>query len=220
MNILLVSESAKTFFLAKSLLERGHHIALISKEPDLCRGAADSFEIPVIQGEAEQTAVLEQAHIEKMDMLIAMHENDAENLVVCELAKKDYHVKTTVAFVNNPANILFFHQNGVDHCINEADLLNSLISKENIGSSIRKFLPSGDSEIVVNEVTLDSKSKILNKKLWEIPFPPQSIISCILRDGRAIIPQGNTECRENDKIILVTSAAVLNETMSLLAGPE
>jgi trk system potassium uptake protein TrkA len=218
MNILLVSGSKKAYFLVKALIERGHHITLISKESDLCRCLSEAFEIPTVLGDAALTAVLEQAGIEKMDMVIALCENDAENLVICELAKKDYHVKKAVAFVNNPANIPFFQQNGIDHCISEADFLASLVSKENISSSIFKYLPPGNPEIVVKEVILDAKSKVLNKKLWEIPFPPQCLISCILRNGSAMIPQGSTECREDDKMIVVASADAIKETMSLLVG--
>lgn len=218
MNALLISESKSAGFIIRSLIGRGHQITLISKDRNLCQCLSDTFEIQSVFGDAEQVSVLEQADIINRDLVVAMHENDAENLVACELAKSAFRVKMTIASVNNPANIPFFLQSGIDRCISEADFLNELISKENIGNSISQYLPHADREIVVKEVVLDAKSSAVNKKLWEIPLPPQSLIGCILRNGKAIVPQGNTECKEKDRVILVASVDALEETLSILAG--
>lgn len=45
-----------------------------------------------------------------------------------------------------------------------------------------------------------------------------NLISCILRNGSAMIPQGRTECREDDKMIVVASSDVMQETILLLVG--
>lgn len=219
MNILLVSESKITYYLVKTLLERGHRITLISKEPDICRCLSESFNIPVVRGDAALTSILEQVGIHTMDMVISLRNKDAENLVICELAKKNYHVKTVIAFVNNPANISFFQGNGVDHCLSEVDILSSIISRENISSSICKYLPPGNPDIIVAEVMVHAKSKVLHKKLWEIPFPAQCLISCILRNGEAMIPEGSTECLEDDKMIVIATSDAMKNAKLLLTGP-
>lgn len=217
MNILLISELKKAYFLAKTLIGQGHRITLISRDQDLCRSLFEAFDIPGVLGDAGNSSVLEQADIRKMDIVIALSENDAENLVVCELAKREYHIKSAIAVVNNPANISFFEQNGVDYCISEADVIDSLIRKDDIGNNIRKLLPSGDHDIIVNEVTLNARSQVLNKKIWEIPLPPQCIVGCILRNGRAMIPQGTTECQNNDRLIVIASSAVMQAAILLLS---
>lgn len=217
MNILLISELKKAYFLAKTLIGQGHRITLISRDQDLCRSLFEAFDIPGVLGDAGNSSVLEQADIRKMDIVIAISENDAENLVVCELAKREYHIKSAIAVVNNPANISFFEQNGVDYCISEADVIDSLIRKDDIGNNIRKLLPSGDQDIIVNEVTLNARSQVLNKKIWEIPLPPQCIVGCILRNGHAMIPQGTTECQNNDRLIVIASSAVMQAAILLLS---
>jgi trk system potassium uptake protein TrkA len=219
MNILLVSESKITYYLAKSLLDRGHRITLVSNEPDICRSLSESFNISVVQGDASLVPVLEQVSIRTMDMVIALRNKDAENLVICELAKKNYHVKTVIAFVINPTNVSFFEGNGVDHCICNVDLLSSIVSRDNINSSICKFLPPGNPDIIVEEVMVHAKSKVLHKKLWEIPFPAQFLISCVLRNGEAIIPEGSTECMEDDKMIVIATSDAMKNARILLTGP-
>jgi len=217
MNILLISAFEKSYFLAKTLCGQGHHITLISKDQELCRSLYEAFDIPGVLGDAGNPEILEQADISKMDVLIALCENDADNLVICELAKREYHIKSAISIVSNPANIAFFKQNGVDYCVSESDLIDSIIRKGDISNNIRKFLPSGDHDVVVHEVILNAKSPVLNKKIWEIPLPPQSIVGCIVRDGRALIPQGTTECRNNDKLIVIAASSVMQDAVSLLS---
>jgi len=218
MNILIVCESKNSLFLIRMLLANEHTISLISKDRELGGMLAAEYEIPVVFGDASCVAVLEEAGIGNFDLVLTLGKSDAENLVVCELAKKEYHVKTTVSLVNNPDNISFFEQNGVDHCISEAEMLASVVMKESVSDGIRKFLPSADAAVIVKEAVLGTKSKALNKKIWEIPFQPHCLVTCILRDGKAIIPHGNTECREGDRMIVIASEDIMDDTLSLIAG--
>jgi len=218
MNILIVCESKNSLFLIRRLYAKEHSISLISKDSELGGMLAAEYEIPVVIGDASCVTVLEEAGIGNFDLVLTLGESDAENLVVCELAKKQYHVKTVVSLVNNPDNILFFEQNGVDHCISEAEILASVVTKESYSDGIRKFLPSGDPAVIVKEAVLGTKSKVLNKKIWEIPFQPHCLVTCILRDGKAIIPHGNTECREGDRMIVIASEDTMDDTLSLIAG--
>ena len=215
MNILIVCESPKTLFLIRLLDTKEYRISLISKNRELGCMIEETYGIPVVIGDATCTAVLEQAAIDHFDLVLTLGENDAENLVICELAKKEYHVKKTVALVNNPDNIAFFTQNGVDHCISEAELFASIVKKESISDGISKFLPTRDPAILVKEVVLGAKSKALNKKIWEIPFQKQSLAACIFRDGKAFIPHGNTECREGDRLIIIADQDTIEETITL-----
>jgi len=218
MNILIVCESKNSQFIIRLLLAKEHTISLISKDRELGGMLAAAYEIPVIFGDAASVAVLEEAGIGNFDLVLTLGKSDAENLVVCELAKKEYYVKTAVSLVNNPDNITFFEQNGVDYCISEAVMLASIVKKESVSDGIRKFLPSGDTAVIVKEAVLGTKSKALNKKIWEIPFQPHCLVTCILRDGKAIIPHGNTECREGDRLIVIASEDTMDDTLSLIAG--
>jgi len=179
---------------------------------------ADTYEIPVIFGDAACVSVLEEAGIGSFDLVLTLGENDAENLVVCELAKKEYHVKKTVSLVNNPDNIAFFQQNGIDNCVCDAEIFASIVKKESIADGMQKFLLHEDTALIVKEAVLGSKSKVLNKKIWEIPFEPQCLVTCIFRDGKAIIPHGNTECREGDRMIVIGSADIMDRTLSYISG--
>jgi len=215
MNILIACESPRILFLIRLLDTKEHRISLVSNNRELGFMIEETYGIPVVIGDATCTAVLEQAAIDHFDLVMTLGENDAENLVICELAKKEFHVKKAAALVNNPDNVSFFTQNGVDHCISEAELFSSIVKKESISDSITKFLPARDPDILVKEIVVGTKSKALNKKIWEIPFQKQSLAACIFRDGKAFIPHGNTECREGDRLIIIADQDTIEETITL-----
>lgn len=77
-----------------------------------------------------------------------------------------------------------------------------------------------NGKVVICEIELDDKSPVLNKKLWEIGFPKDSIVGCIIRAEQTIIPQGNTELNKGDKVILLSSPEALEKINLLLSGGQ
>ena len=59
-------------------------------------------DLEVIFGDGTKPFVLEEADGENMDIAIALTNKDDDNLVICELCKKKFHVKKTVALVRDP----------------------------------------------------------------------------------------------------------------------
>ena len=184
----------------------------------MCQALADAYEVPAICGNGTNADILRQAHTEKMDVVIALDDQDAANLVISELAKNEFHVKLTYAVVNNPKNIELFQGLGIDKCVNTTRILSDLVEQQAIEKNIRKYIPMENGRIVVCEVLLTEKSVALNKKLWEIGFPSQSTISCIMREEEIIIPQGNTVLKAGDKVVVLASSQVMEKTISMLVG--
>jgi len=218
MNILLVGGHQNALFLIKSLKSNHHEVAIVNSDRDLCQALADAYEVPAICGNGTNADILRQAHTEKMDVVIALDDQDAANLVISELAKNEFHVKLTYAVVNNPKNIELFQGLGIDKCVNTTRILSDLVEQQAIEKNIRKYIPMENGRIVVCEVLLTEKSVALNKKLWEIGFPSQSTISCIMREEEIIIPQGNTVLKAGDKVVVLASSQVMEKTISMLVG--
>ena len=218
MNILLVGGQKNAYHLIKSLKTKGHEVMAVNQDHDWCQMLADIYEIKTICGNGSNANTLKEAHTEKMDVVIALYDQDAANLIVSELAKKQFNVKRTYAIVNDPKNAELFQGFGVDKCINTTRIFNELIEQQTIEENIKKYLPIEDGRVVICEVELTGNSPALNKKLWEISFPQQSIIACVLRVEENIIPQGNTMLMAGDKVIVLSSAQTMEKTIFLLNG--
>ena len=218
MKILLVGGHQKAYFLTKSLKAKGHDITVINEDHEWCTILTDTHEVKSVNGDGTKPYILEDAGASKMDTVIALSNNDSTNLIVCEIAKKQFHVKNTFAVVNDPENVKVFNKLGVNKCISVTQMLADVIEQEAITENLKSHLPMENGKAVIFEIELDDKSPALNKKLWEIGFPKDSTVGCIIRKEQTIIPQGNTEIKSGDKVILLSSPEVLDKITLLLSG--
>jgi len=216
LNILLVGGRENTHFLIKSLKQKGHDVMVVNPDRDFCQMLADTYEVEAICGNSTDAATLQQAHAEQMDIVIALEDQDAANLIISELAKKQFHVQRTFAIVNDPKNVELFQGLGVDKCVNTTRIFSELIEQQAMKNNIKKYLPMDNGRIVICEVQLTEKSPALHKKLWEIGFPPQSTVAYILRGEEVILPQGNTELMPGDIAIVLSSSQSMENTLALL----
>ena len=216
MNILLVGGQQNAYFLSKSLKKKGHEVVVINQDHGWCQSLADRYEIVTVCGNGSNANTLKEAHIEKMDILIALYDQDATNLIVCELAKKQFNVKHTLSIVNDPKNVEIFQGFGVDKCVSITRAFNELIEQYTIEENIKKYLPIEDSRVVIYDLVLTENSPALNKKLWELAFPPQSIIIYVFRGKDIILPQGNTLLLTGDKVVVLSSIQSMEKVLKLL----
>ena len=81
-----------------------------------------------------------------------------------------------------------------------AKLLHMSDKDEDIMKTFSDYSEETDLQFITIEVT--SGHPWLEKKIKEIVLTPDTLIVLILRDGETIIPDGNTEFKENDRVVL------------------
>ncbi len=117
MNIIVVGNGLNTELLIKSLTSANHKVTLISTNKNFCERIANQIDRLTVNGDASRPETLISAGIKRCQLLIAMSEKDADNLVICDLAKKKFGVPRTIAMVENPINCVVFQRLGVDSVI-------------------------------------------------------------------------------------------------------
>lgn len=218
MKILLIDGDSKLEFLLAALKAKGHELTVIDPDRRRCLKLADAFDVVAVCGDGTKKRTLANAGADQMDAVIALDDRDSVNLVACELAKKHFHVGLAYASVNNPQNVRLFKLLGVDKCVSTVDWIADQVEQDSLEDNIKKYLPIENGKVVICEAVLDEKSPALDKKLWELGFPPQSIVGCVIRGNDTIIPQGNTQLSAGDKIVLISTAQKVDEALALLSG--
>jgi len=133
MNIIIVGGGKLGYYLAKTLAPEKHHLVLIEEDLNLCKKIVDELSekgVQVIHGDGTDINYLKDAGIEHTDILIAVTGFDENNLVACQIAKKYFDVRRTIARVNNPKNINVFKQLGVDSVVSSTALIADIIELE------------------------------------------------------------------------------------------
>ncbi|MCU0642784.1 MAG: hypothetical protein MUC94_00785 [bacterium] len=77
-------------------------------------------------------------------------------------------------------------------------------------------LELGDGAI--EQLVIDEKCKIADKKLKEVEFPKNVLVGAIVRKGKVIIPDGNTVIRKGDKLTLLGEKQDVQDALKLIAG--
>jgi trk system potassium uptake protein len=117
--------------LARRLHADGHEVTVV--EPDGARAAAiaEAATVRVVAGPCTDVATLEAAGVRTADVVAAVSGDDAENLVVCALARFEYGADRTIARIVDPTHgWLFDAVSGVDIALDQSELLTRLIAEE------------------------------------------------------------------------------------------
>ena len=136
MRTIIVGGGKVGYYLAQTLLEHGHDLAIIEKSRKTCEYLANQFDIPVECGDATQLETLKNMRMTDEDSVVCVTGNDEDNLICCELAKTIFHVRKTVAKVNNPKNVAVMDRRCEANVIKITTNVNS--SKEREGAKSRR----------------------------------------------------------------------------------
>lgn len=218
MRIVVVGAGKVGYNLVKSLYHNGHSVSVIEKRRELCERLAEELPVLVIHGDASELERLVEAGCEEADALAGVTGTDQENLVVCQLAKKNFGIPKTIARINNPKNEPIFQVLGVDIIVSATTILTTLIEKEVTLDRLKTLAVFEHGLMTLNELELPSDSPAAGMSISEIDFPPDSLLIGILRHGHAIFPRGNTILEPGDGVIAVTAPQAQKALFEVLVG--
>lgn len=218
MKIMLVGGRQKANFLTKSLNAKRHKVTIVNEDYEWCKFLSNTHMVPTVEGDGTKPFILEDAGAAEMDTIIALSNIDATNLIVCEIAKKQFHVKNTIAVVNDPKNVQVFKKLGVTKCISSTQMIVDIIEQEAVIEDLKSYLPIDDGKVAVYQLELCAKSPIIDKKLWESGLPDDCIIGCVVRNGHTFIAKGNTKLRAGDTVVMLSSPEAMRRAALLLTG--
>lgn len=204
-RVLLVGGRSKAKSLATSLLRKGYQVTVINDTYEDCLKLAEIDKLTVINGDGTRPFVLEDASAGDADIAIALTSKDEDNLVICELCKKRFHVKKTVALLTDPKKTDFFYKMGIDSVVCAITAITGIIEQQAFVDKIATLVPIGEGRVSIAEVPIPGTAPAVGKKLWEINLPKQVIIGCILRGDTTMVPRGDTRILAGDMLVLISS---------------
>ena len=204
MYIIIVGGGKVGYYLAKTLAQMKYKTTVIETNKDLCMNivnATSDLGVTVINGDGTNVNFLKDADIESADVLIAVTGRDQDNLIVCQIVKKEFNTKKTIARVNNPKNIKIFEKLGVDFAISSTATIVDIIEKEVFISDLKSVMTVGN--LIVNEIKLKLGFHSINKQVKDLELPKDCILISIIRDSNVMIPNGSSILMPGDEIIAV-----------------
>ena len=137
-------------------------------------------------------------------MLIAVTDEDEDNLVACQVAKHKFKVPRTIARINNPKNEALFKKLGIDVTISSTNLILEHIEEEVPTHPLVHLLTLKGGELEIVEVKIPPSSSVVGKRMGEIDFPPDIVICLMTGGSGAHVPTGDTILEADAQIVAVT----------------
>ena len=179
------------FNLAKNLENSmdSARIKIVEKNKDRAELIANSLNNSlVINGNGLDEDVLKEANIEDAETVIALTNDDEDNLMVSVLVEKFSKNKRTMALINKPNYSLLQNSLKIDDLIDPRMNTVSSILKHVHKGTIETAYTILNGEFEVIEAQIIDSSELINKELKNSNLPEDIKIGAILRKDDIIIP--------------------------------
>jgi len=224
MKIIIAGAGEVGFHLAKLLSYESQEITLLDTNKESLAYADNHLDIRVIRGDATSISVLKDARVNNSDLFIGVTASETTNITACVMAKQ-LGAKRTIARISNTEFITHkdevgFTKLGIDELISPESLAASEIELLLDQSAFNDSYEFEGGALTMVGLNLPKTVSFVNKTVKEaaelfseIHFVPIAI----QRFGTqyTIIPRGDTEFKEGDNVVFITSEGGAEELCKL-----
>ena len=211
-KILIIGGGNIGFNLAKSIEESfdSARVKIIEKDKERAEFIASELNNTIIiNGNGLDEEVLLEASLDEVETVLALTNDDEDNLMVSVLVEKftkdkdDSNDKRTMALINKPNYSLLQSSLKIDDLIDpRMNTVSSILKHIHKGSIETAYsISNGEYEIIEAEIL--ETSELINKELKSSNLPDEIKIGAILRDKKVIIPRSNFIFKKDDTVVFL-----------------
>ncbi|RKN37900.1 potassium channel family protein [Streptomyces hoynatensis] len=205
MRVVIAGAGAVGCSIAAELLENGHDVLLIDRSPQAV-SVARVPEAEWLLADACEIRTLDDAALERCQVVIAASGDDKVNLVVSLLAKTEYGVPRVVARVNDPENEWLFNDSwGVDVAVSTPRLMSALVEEAVSVGDLVRLLRFSQGEANLVELTLPEGAALVGTRVGEVDWPGDTALVTIIRGGRVLTPDPDDALAAGDELLFVAA---------------
>ena len=163
----------------------------------------------IINGDGLDEEVLTEANLDEAETVLALTNDDEDNLMVSVLVekfakdKKKIDDKRTMALTNKPNYSLLQTSLKIDDLIDPRMTTVSSILKHIHKGTIENAYTISNGEYEVIEAEIVETSELINKEIKNSNLPEESRIGAVLRDKKIIIPRSNFIFKKDDRVVFI-----------------
>ncbi len=218
MYIVIVGGGEVGYHLAKILLTDGQEVLILEQNAARSEKLADELGSVVLRGDGCEAATLQTVGTARADMLVAVTDDDARNLVACQVAKHRFNVPRTIARLTNPRNKNIFKILGVDVTVCSTELILAHIEQELPSHPLIPLLKLKSGNLEVIEVKIPPGSKVIGKKLRSFQLPKGSAVLLVVNKTKGPqIPSEDIVIAAEDEVVAITQAENEEAIRSILS---
>jgi trk system potassium uptake protein TrkA len=192
------------YYLAKSLLSEGHEVLVIERDPRRAEYLNEDLGSVVLRGDACEATVLNEAGVGRADVVVAATGEDEDNLVICQMAKRKFSVRRTIARINNPKNEQVFRLLGIDSTVSSTELILRQIEEQLPERTLVHLRALHEADLELVEVPVLAQAPVEGKRLAEVALPADTVILAVIHGAKTVVAGPEVRLGPGDRVVALT----------------
>jgi len=210
-NVMIVGGGRVGYYLASALSQKKYSVKIIEPDQTLAEKLAELLpKVTVICGNGTQHDVLLEEGIEAMDAFVALTDIDEENMIVSMFANKK-KVKKTITQIKSDDLYGMLDELGIINNVSPKHIVAGRVISyiralaNTVGSNVHTMYQLVNGSVEALEFSAKREEYFYNKPLRDLNIKKGCLVACIIRHNEIIIPNGNSEIKLGDNVIVVTT---------------
>ena len=219
-KILIIGGGNIGYNLAKNIEETLETVRVKIVEKDKQRAeylANELNDTIIINGDGLDEEVLNEANLDEAETVLALTNDDENNMMACVLAEKSGMKKRTIAIVNKSNYNLLQDSLNIDDLVDPRMTTVSRIMEHVHRGTIGSVYSLLDGEYEFMEAKILDNSELLNKKIRDSNLPEDIRIGAIVRKDKVIIPRSNFIFEKDDLVVFLAKREQLKDVESIFS---
>ncbi|RLC26706.1 MAG: TrkA family potassium uptake protein [Deltaproteobacteria bacterium] len=213
MRAIVIGAGNIGIMVVKRLIEWKDEVILIENDKDIAEKLADELDCTVINGDGSDPETLKKAQVDEADVIIALTDNDQNNIIIGLMARTFADIKTLIKIIR-PDFIPISKKLGFDNIITPS-----------VTASVQaSYLTRGLNLLeLVNMVPRKARfyhfsagETLHRKKIVNLAFPKDALLFAIYRQKDFLIPKGDVEIHKDDELVFILKKTAIDELKNAL----
>ena len=219
-NVLIIGGGNIGLQLAKMLEDNSDdvRVKIIEKNKQRAEEIANELSSSiVINGDALDEEILKEANLEGSETVLALTNDDENNMMACVLAEKTGLKKRTIAIVNKTNYNLLQDSLNIDDLVDPRMTTVSRIMEHVHRGTIGTVYSLLDGEYEFIEAQISEKSELVNKKIRDSNLPEDIRIGAVIRKDQVVIPRSSFVFEKNDLVVFLAKREELKAVENIFS---
>jgi len=202
--------------------EEANEVTVVDMRPEILRELQDRLDIRTVVGHAAYPEVLDRAGANDADIVVALTDTDETNMVACQVAYTTFHTPTKIARIRAAeymsANKLFTQDSiPIDVRISPEQLVCEYIEQLILYPGASQVLDFAGGRVRLVGAMADRDGLLVGQRIATLKdhIPNTEMrIAAIYRQGKAMLPDGDTVIQEGDEVFFIADRKDIRVFMS------
>ena len=202
--------------------EEANEVTVVDMRPDVLRELQDRLDIRTVVGHAAHPEVLGRAGANDADIVVALTDTDETNMIACQVAYTAFHTPTKIARIRAAEYMSakeLFTQDAIpiDVRISPEQLVCEYVEQLILYPGASQVLDFAGGRVRLVGARADRDGLLVGQRIATLKehIPnTEARIAAIYRDGKAMLPDGDTIIQEGDEVFFIADRKDIRVFMS------